>query len=489
MTDIKNNHQQIHNNLRRTFIAAAIFHILLTTLIYLIGANDLLPGMFNSRGIGEFASDGDGYIREIISLVEILRQQGLIAFIAASSKFHIKLYTISFALLQPFFGFTILSGELFNLFSYLAILWLVNAIGREIFTPKVGLSSVWIVGLWPSFLLYTTQLYKTPLFIIVFLVLVLVATRLLSPGQQAKRTVVHFVLGLFAIVILWFIRNEWWTLFIALALLGFLCLVIQMVIERQLKIWQMMASAFLLLITLAIPKYASDFLYSLSSLEGSAPEVSSPVAAAPAASPSAAPSDTESSETIPSPVASSDRSPDCSNISEILIELLEKFKNKSDSLAIRIGQQRYGFTSIPTSGSDIDEDVYIKNMSDLMRYLPRAIAIGLFAPFPDMWFSGGAKLGLSARMLSGLETFFMYGIHGLSVLGIWHVRRRLPAWYLVATILIGATALGLVVGNVGALFRFRYSFWMISIIFGVGGYNLVAYPLIRDVLQRFRKTR
>ena len=473
---------------RWIFVAAAVFHIIFTTLIYCIGACKLLPEMFDPQGIGEFASDGVKYLREIISLVDVLRQQGMFEFIMVSSSFHLKLYAISFALLQPFLGYTILGAELFNLLAYVTVLWLVNALGREMYNPKVGLYSVVIVGLWPSFLLYTTQLYKTPLFVIVFLVLVLSITRHLSPHLQAKSILGYFALGLLAIVILWFIRNEWWPLFIALLLLAFVFLIAQMVIAKRLMLWQMLASAFLLLAVLGIQKYAADFLYSLSAPEVSALGISSQVVSTPAVPPSAVPPETESSPAVPSATVSSGLAHADNDVTAAPEDILENLKIRAESLALRIGQERYGYIRNTASGSNIDEEYHIKNIKDLICYVPRALAVGLFSPFPDMWFSGGAKLGLSARMLSGLETLFMYGVYVCAFFGIWYVRRQLSAWYLVASILTGVIALGVVISNIGALYRFRFSFWMIIIVFGVGGYNLVAYPFMRDVFRRFRKT-
>jgi hypothetical protein len=489
MKKFETKHQLIPGNLKRTFVVAAVFHILFTAFIYFLGSAEAVPGMLNPQGVGEFASDGDRYLQEITSLVEILRSSGVIAFVQASGKFHTKLYAISFALLHQTVGFTILGAELVNLAAYLGILGLVYTLGREIFHPKVGLFSVWIVGLWPSFLLYTTQLYKTPLFIVVFLALVLSAVQFLSSGQNIKRIAIHCMVGLFAIVVLWLIRNEWWMLFTGMLLLLILCLVAQIVIERRLLVWKMIAAILLLLAALGIQKYAPDIIYSAYSgeirfsTEYRVEERNLGVFAK--LSPSVTISFPNEFSLIPLPNISWGEN----HAIGWLDVLLEKLLKKIDAFAFQLGQQRYGFASINTAGSNIEEEYDIRNAKDLLRFLPRAFTIGLFSPFPNMWFSGGAKLGLSARLLSGLETLFMYGIYGLSIAGLWRTRRELRAWYLVAVSLMGMLALGLVITNIGALYRFRYSFWMIIIVFGVGGYKVVAYPFIRNVLQRFSRSQ
>src|SRR6266403_4073352 len=86
-----------------------------------------------------------------------------------------------------------------------------------------------------------------------------------------------------------------------------------------------------------------------------------------------------------------------------------------------------------------------------------------------MWFDVGKQVGGSGRRLSGFETLVSYMIEFLALFGLWRARGDLSAWFLFLVITLGAVALGLVVGNVGALYRLRYPFWALLIIFGAGG--------------------
>src|SRR5258707_6846814 len=143
----------------------------------------------------------------------------------------------------------------------------------------------------------------------------------------------------------------------------------------------------------------------------------------------------------------------------------------------QIGLRRHGFgleaadperiASGP--GSSIDPDVRLKGRADIIRYLPRAAVIGFFAPFPNMWLNSGTEVGVSGRILSGVETLLTYAIEGLALAGLWRARRELAAWLLFAIVVIGAVALGLVVSNVGALYRLRYSFWILIAVLAAGG--------------------
>jgi hypothetical protein len=144
----------------------------------------------------------------------------------------------------------------------------------------------------------------------------------------------------------------------------------------------------------------------------------------------------------------------------------------------QIAARRYGFgLQIDSSGepvaseagSDIDRGVRFNSVADIIRHVPRATVVGFFAPFPNMWFSGGKQVGASGRLLSGFETLLSYMIECLALVGLWRERKNLSAWFLFLVITLGAVALGLVVANIGALYRLRYPFWALLIVCGAGG--------------------
>src|SRR3982751_420892 len=104
-------------------VAAALLHLILTITAYIAGRFALLPDVFDANGTGLFfASDGATYRAEAIALVRLLARDGITAWLNTSSPVHIKLYSLSFAILGPLFGFNILSAEPLNLLCYLAIL-------------------------------------------------------------------------------------------------------------------------------------------------------------------------------------------------------------------------------------------------------------------------------------------------------------------------------------------------------------------------------
>jgi hypothetical protein len=140
------------------------------------------------------------------------------------------------------------------------------------------------------------------------------------------------------------------------------------------------------------------------------------------------------------------------------------------TIAVRVGRVRQGFVVLyPGVSSNIDSDVQLTSTADVVRYLPRAAAIGFLAPFPNMWLANGSQVGSSGRMLSGLETMAMYVVEGLAIVGVWHGRRRFSVWLLCTTVLVGMITLGLVVVNVGALYRLRYIFLILLIVLASEG--------------------
>ena len=73
----------------------------------------------------------------------------------------------------------------------------------------------------------------------------------------------------------------------------------------------------------------------------------------------------------------------------------------------------------------------------------------------------------------------MYVVEGLALLGLWRGRRQLSVWFLFLVAAMGITALGLVVVNVGTLYRLRYVFLILLIIIAAEG---AAH--IREVLAK-----
>jgi hypothetical protein len=134
------------------------------------------------------------------------------------------------------------------------------------------------------------------------------------------------------------------------------------------------------------------------------------------------------------------------------------------------------------SGSLVDANTEFRSLSDLVRYVPRALAIGMWAPFPSMWVSSGKRVGNIGKLLSGVETLAIYFLQLFAVVAIVREPRRLALWFILAIVVCGVTALAFIIPNVGAIYRFRYVFWMLLVVAGITGLNTSVFT--QDNLKR-----
>ena len=450
---------QIRIQKSRWFLAAAIFHVLLTASVFFIGRAQILPDLFDTDGFGTFASDSREYLGEVKHLVEILRGEGVADWLQQPVlQWHNKLISLSFAILTPLFGFTILSAELYNLVCYLVILFLIFTLGSEVYNDETGVIAAVVVSLWPSFLLHTTQLLNDGLFIAGFLALVLISARWFYREHSPASALAHIAIAVLVAIILGWMRPGWPIIFLAVFLLNTLGLFIQVGIKRRYMLWNLVGSMLVLGVTLAIT--FSNITVLANSYQPSSP-----------------PHEEELTSKDAHPQLTQDER------DEHPVKLWAALLHAANSASQIIGGMRQTFVEMyPYSGSKVDAQYRITSTKDLVCYLPRAAEIGFFAPFPNMWMRQGEKLGLSARLISGVETLIMYLIYFFAALGVWRARRGVSVWYLLIVIILGVTSLGLVVVVIGALYRMRYVYWMLMILLGAGGIQGVIKVLLGQIL-------
>jgi putative peptidoglycan lipid II flippase len=129
------------------------------------------------------------------------------------------------------------------------------------------------------------------------------------------------------------------------------------------------------------------------------------------------------------------------------------------------------------AGSTVDGDILPADAFEMLAYLPRALWVGLFAPFPDTWI----KHPTLPRVIGAIETLIFYLVASGTVIMLWR-RPSLP----LATCLI-VSALVLIVlsytsPNIGTLHRIRYGPWFVFMLSGVCGWMWLlgkAIPLVR----------
>lgn len=447
---------------RRLLFAAAMFHLAVTSLVCGLGHYGVFPGAIDNYGILSFASDGIEIRAEAVQLSNQLRGGNFREWFSALAPFHIKLHSVAFTLLGPLFGSTIMSAEPVNLLCYLAILTLAFLLGQEVFNRRAGLVAATVVAVWPSFLLHTTQLLKDPMFIAGMLAFILINVRLVSRESSWLSSLLTATAGGVTVAAVWLARDTMKEVLIAITLLsGVLAL------GRQFaRNWFPGKSA--VSAQSAQSASADSWRAALPSLAGIALLIGLTVGV---------------TQLIPkfkrppgSAIANTTAGTDNVGLDarrqkrDRFFEQQPTTTNPWSRFVRRVGKLRQGFViEFSDAGSNIDSNVQIRSTVDFVSYLPRAAMIGFFAPFPNMWIETGNKVSRGGRLLSGVEMLGMYLAQVLAVIGLWSGRRRLSVWFLSLVVVMGAVSLGLVVVNIGALYRMRYVFVILLILLASEG--------------------
>jgi peptidoglycan biosynthesis protein MviN/MurJ (putative lipid II flippase) len=134
-----------------------------------------------------------------------------------------------------------------------------------------------------------------------------------------------------------------------------------------------------------------------------------------------------------------------------------------------------GYSISVGAGSGIDLDQKPKNINEVIAYIPRAMWIGLFAPFPSQWLEKMSAI----RLVSSMETFLWYLFFpGVVYLAI---RKPSPALWGGALFCVGMiTLFSYVNPNLGTLYRARFGFWFFFLTCGAVGWTGALLPLIQS---------
>ncbi len=419
----------LRSNPLRWLLLAGVLHVALTTTIFVIGHFQLLPSAFDPNGIGlTFAIDGATYRRLASEMATHGQTYGISPWLDIKSPLHARLYSIPFAIFGRLVGHNILAAEPLNLFYYLAILTVVYLLGREIFNARAGFLAAAIVGLWPSFLLHSTQLIRDPLAITCLLGLLLILVLLLNRVFAWRHALALGAAGAVLVSVFWVARGNMWNAVVVAVGLTLILFSFRMIRERKFMAGNAVVLASIILVMLFVPSRLES-----TTLGGyRAP-------ATPLAIPSAA---------QPAPREG------------VFTRAINQIRDR-----------RAGFRFYNARESDIRGDVQFSSASDIVRFIPNAVVVGFMAPFPRQWIEVGSY-GAAGRLLSGAETLVMYLLYVAVGICLWRERRHVAMWLIFLTATAGLVGLGLVVVNAGALYRLRYVFWIMLIIIAAQGIYL-----------------
>lgn len=404
---------------------AAVFHVLAAITVFVVGHFQLLPGTFDTQGIGLFALDGGVYRQIASALADKLRVGDFSGWLQIQSPFHVRLYSFAFLFPGTIVGHNILAAEPLNLAYYLGILALVYRIARDLFDSKSGFLAAALIAVWPSFLMHSVHLLRDPLAILLMLALIWIFVITLT-RELTWRTSLRITLEGWALLALfWLTRGNMWNLILLALPLTALLLVLGRTRARRVRYLNVAILGALVVAALVIPPRIQKTGF------GPARFVSPLV-------------------TVGS-------------------------TSEKQTLWERLGRQvktrRAGFRIYSTNGSDMDTEVQFDSAGDVVRFLPRATVIGFLAPFPTMWFQEGTN-GRAARLVTGAETLVMYALYLPAFFCLWQQRRNVGVWLVFLLAAIGMIVLGVVVVNAGALYRIRYVFWILIIVLAAEGIAL-----------------
>jgi hypothetical protein len=425
--------------LRSLLIGAAVLHLLTATAVLVVSRFSLMPGQFDSNGLGEFAHDSHLYQLDVIVLANKFRVEGIANWLSTPAPFHVKLYSLSHALFSHWTSFSVLSIEPLNLTYYLFILFLVYRLTETVFNRRAAVLAVAVVALWPSFLMHTTQLLHDPLLITTLLALVFIVATWLTKTYGWRLGFAAGLAGALSMLLVWIVRLAMWDVARAITAVGSALLVVCQIRKRRVLIGNLVAAILLLAAALTIPRFRSMLEPQQTTMTGSELPIAERV---------------------------------------LDVPLWERIAKRREAFVKPNGDNGEMETS---KASNVDEGVQFESWVDIVRYSPRAIVIGFFAPFPNMWFAGGSQVGNVGRRLSGMEMILTYVIELLAIAGIWSKRRQPVAWLLAFTVTVGVTGLGLTVLNIGSLYRVRYPFWMLMVVLGAGGAQCIASKFSANV--------
>lgn len=419
--------------LRFLLIIGSIIHIISTFGVFVIGRSGKVPQMFNESGA--MWKDAIDYFARFTDLSSNISGGDFSYFFTNTEQIHVRLYSISHFLFAPITGNNILALEPFNLAIYLLNLTVIFKIGQILFDLKTGFSAALVIGLFPTFLLHSTQPLRDPLFILIFFVILLILISILKETLTLKRFTAALIICYLLFIVMWLIREGAYPIY-AVEVISMFCLFIlkyRQTLKQRFK--EIMIFGCFLSLVLTIPFIYKNFQ---------------------------------------------------PNNIEVAPKTIEMIKNSRKVLKAKLENQYFSKTLLIINmtrlkfigpemepGSTIDGDVTFLNIGDVLMFVPRAVLIGTLAPFPNTWFEQGKSFGKIGRLISAAETFVFYILMICAAFTIYAYRKSIEVWFLVFLAFCGTSSLGFFVGNVGTLYRLRYVFWFMLIIIGCRGVFII----------------
>jgi len=424
------------------FSGLVLFHLAISLSLSLIARSTFLANLHSGQGLWNFALDSFSYHDEAVRLLELFRDGDYAGWWGSSPWWHVKWIGLSYAVLAP----DPLSYAPINGLTWAVSVVCIFMIVRQLFPGrhKLAIASALTFGLWPSYLLHTTQLLKDPLYIMGMLMMFWGCVNLLS----GRRAVISVPLIVFGVLVAYLNRTYILEPLICLSLLA---AILELWLSR--RAWGHAGFAIVIIAGVGVYFYIQRPEIQIQPLPGQRGNIQS-----------------KPQPKVKIPTRGRNRQGYSSS------KLVEKGVRKISYLRGRYTKK------YPNAGTNVDTDVNFRSLKDILAYIPRAAVIGFLAPFPSHWFSTARTAGRASRLVAGLEMMFWYLLLPgfLYFLFTGPVPPHIRIWMLVYTLSL-VVLTSLVVTNIGALYRLRYVYFLPILIVGLEGWT-------RLYVQRFQKT-
>ena len=295
----------------------------------------------------------------------------------------------------------------------------------------------------PTAMEWVAQIHKDGLFVLGNLLLLLCLVNISAPGRPATIASrgVYFLLGLAGVFITWVARPHWAPVSFLFSLLIALNWIYSLVSRRG-AIHSDGRKAFVLFCFLGLlltQNYAANHQ----------------------------PVDLFSDNVRWNAVSSSGATSNPENINKHEVWYRSEFlPERLDQKFLSLARARLGATT--TGGATlIDGESPFNSANDVLSYVPRALQIGLFSPFPDLWIGDGSTPVMTlARKVTGFFALMGYLGIGSFLLALVSLRNRVEFRALAIMCLSSLVLLAIVMPNIGTLIRMRFGFYAMCMAFG-----------------------
>lgn len=175
-----------------------------------------------------------------------------------------------------------------------------------------------------------------------------------------------------------------------------------------------------------------------------------------------------------------EREPALSHQSSVVVwawQPTETIPSVADKVLKRASELRAHFVAFGRSvgaGSEVDGDRLPNDALSAVAYMPRALIVGLLAPFPETW---SERVSVQ-RLIGAVETAIWY----LFALGLVITLWRRPSRQLLAGLTFCATllvVLAYIHPNIGTLYRQRFGVWQFVLLCGALGWASLLISALR----------